>query len=453
MRAISVASGSAGVRADRRRGPALLVGFLAILLALFAIVGPGTPSAHGQGGHGHGHGFGPGHDGKIDSFSVGHGSQWSYDLGLRWYDITSQTVAAAAYPEAVSGSRAWAVSWLVAARAVGQNADNRSFATAALAQALHDTLATQVPSQQSALDGDLASTLAGIPDGPSKSAGIAAGQQQAAQVLAQRAGDGLDTASLDIPYTPPSTDPGVWQPTPPAFGPATRAGQGAARPFLLTSNDQFDPGPPPSLSSATYRAGLEEVRAYGSASSSVRTPEQTDVALFWFPGLNQQFGQVLRAVLADTHHSLDWQAKFVAAFHVVTTDAQISIYNAKFKYAFWRPVTAIRNDAVNPDPSWTPLSVTPTYPEWPSGHGGYVGAAQAVLTAFVGPRAPAPIPLTSTNDPGVTRTYTDWSTITREVIDARVWEGVHYRFSDEAGVRQGLRLGVYELPRLSSIGL
>jgi hypothetical protein len=449
MDANPVASGSAGGRLDRRRGPALLAGFLTILLALFAIVGPETASAHGRGGHEHGRG----HAGNIDWWGFDHGSQWEQDLGLQWYDITNQTVAAAAYKEAVTGSRAWAVSWLAAARAVGQNAGNRSFATAAFAQALHDTLVVLVPSQELTLDADLASTLAGVPSGPSKSAGVAAGQQQAAQVLAQRAGDGLDTASLDTPYTPPSTDPGVWQPTPPAFGPAVRAGEGNARSFLLTSNDQFDPGQPPSLSSTTYRKGLEEVRAYGSAASSVRTPEQTDVALFWFPALNQQFGQVLRAVLADTHHSLAWQAKFVAAFHVVTTDAQIAVYNAKFKYAFWRPVTAIRNDAVDPDPSWTPLSVTPSYPDWPSGHGGYVGAAQAVLTAFLGPNAPAPIPLTSTTDPGVTRTYSDWSTITREVIDARVWEGVHYRFTDNAGALLGLKLGAYELPRLGSIGL
>jgi hypothetical protein len=344
------------------------------------------------------------------------------------------------------------VSWFAAARAVGDGG-NHSYGTAAFAQALHDALAAQVPGQQSQLDADLASTLAAVPDGPAKSAGIAAGQQQASEVLDERAGDGLDTASLDIPFTPPSTDPGIWQPTPPAFSPATRAGQGDGRPFLLASGDQFDPGPPPSLSSKTYRRDLAEVRAYGGATGSLRTPEQTDVALFWFPGLNGLFGQVLRASLADTHHSLGWQARFVGAFHAITTDAQIGVYNAKFKYVFWRPVTAIHADAVDPDPSWTPLSVTPPYPDWPSGHGGYVGAAQAVLTAFLGPKAPAPIPLTSSNDPGVTRTYTDWATITREVIDARVWEGVHFRFSDEAGARLGKQVGSYDLRRLGDLGI
>jgi hypothetical protein len=423
----------------------------AICFALLLLVAPGIAGAHGR----HGDHRSGSHRGGPPPWS--HGAPWGHgdrskQLGLDWYDITNQTVTAAAWPEPVTASRTWAVSWLAAARAVEQSG-NPAFETAAFAQALHDSLEAQVPSQAAALDADLASTLATVPNGAAKSAGIAAGQQQAATVLAQRAGDGLDTASVDIPFTPPSTDPGVWQPTPPKFTPGTRAGQGNARPFLLTRPDQFDPGPPPALNSSTYRQGLEEVRAYGSATSSVRTPEQTDVALFWFPGLNAPFGQVLRAVLDDTNNSLAWQTRFVATFHGVTTDAQIGIYNGKYKYVFWRPVTAIQEDAVNPDPSWTPLSVTPTYPDWTSGHGGYVGAAQAVLTAFLGPYAPAPIPLTSSNDPGVTRTYTDWATITEEVVDARVWEGVHFRFSDVAGVKLGLKVGGWDLTHLWQLGI
>jgi hypothetical protein len=384
--------------------------------------------------------------------SAGRSGGPSSTLALQWYDITNQTVTAAAYPEPVTSSRAWAVSWLAAARAVGYS-NNPAYSDAAFAQALHDTLAAQVPSQQSTLGADLASTLASIPDGSAKTNGIAAGEQQAAAVLAERANDGLDTASVDIPFTPPPPGPGVWQPTPPAFHAATRAGEGNGEPFLLARNNQFDPGPPPSLSSQTYLNALAEVRAYGSATSTVRTPAQTQVALFWYPALNSPFEQVLRAVLADTNQPLAWDTRFVAAFHVITTDTQIGIYNAKFKYLFWRPVTAIQDGSVDPDPSWTPLSSTPTYPDWPSGHGGYVGAAQAVLTAFLGPWAPQPISLTSTNDPGVTRTYTNWSTISQEVINARVWEGVHFRFSDDAGYWLGTQVAAYDLSRLGQIGL
>jgi len=191
------------------------------------------------------------------------------------------------------------VSWLAAARAVGLGIDP-NYATAAFAQALHDTLAAQVPSQQPQLDAALASTLAGVAAGPAKQAGITAGQRQAATVLAERQGDGTDTASVDIPYTPPTPGPGIWQPTPPTYGPAVRAGQGNARPFLLASNDQSDPGPPLSLSSPAYLGALAEVDAYGSAISTVRTAAQTDVALFWYPALNFAYVQILRAVLAGT---------------------------------------------------------------------------------------------------------------------------------------------------------
>ena len=368
-------------------------------------------------------------------------------VALQWYDITSQTVSAAVFPEAITQSRTWSVSWLAAARAVGTGNDS-GYTTAAFAQALHDTLAAQVPTQQAQLDADLAATLAGVPDGAARHAGIAAGRRAASAVLNERRGDGTDTASLDIPYTPPPSSPGIWQPTPPTYGPAVRAGQGNARPFLLARNNQFDPGPPPSLSSPTYLSALAEVRAYGSADSTVRTPAQTDIAQFWYPALNFAYGQILRAVLAGTSHPLRWQAALVAAFHAITTDAQIAIYNAKFEYAFWRPVTAIREGGIQPDPTWTPQSVTPRYPEYPSGHGGYAGAAQQVLTAFLGPDAPAPIALTSPNDPGVTRTYTNWATITQQVIDARVWEGVHFRFSDITGVREGEQVARYDLSRL-----
>lgn len=373
-------------------------------------------------------------------------------VALGWYDITSQTVAAAAYPEPVTQSRAWPVSWLAAARAIGDRGDS-SYSVAAFAQALHDTLEAQVPSQQPQLDADLANTLAKVPDGPAKLAGIAAGERQARTVLAERQGDGLDTASVDIPFTAPAAGPGVWQPTPPDFAAAVRAGEGNGRPFLLAANDQFDPGPPPALSSTTYRRGLAEVRAYGSATGSLRTPRQTDVALFWEPAINVQFVQVLRAVLVDTSRPLAWDARFVAAFNVITTDAQLAIYNAKFKYLFWRPVTAIQTGSIDPDPSWTPLFTTPKYPDWPSGHGGVAGAAQETLTAFLGPNAPDPIAVISPTDPGSTHTYTRWSQITREVIDARVWEGIHFRFSDVTGTRVGGQVARFDLQHLPSIGL
>jgi hypothetical protein len=223
----------------------------------------------------------------------------------------------------------------------------------------------------------------------------------------------------------------------------------------LAANNQFDPGPPPALTSRTYLRSLAETDAFGAVDSTVRTPQETDVALFWEPAINIQYVQIVRGIIADTDHSLAWDTRFVAAFQVVTTDAQIAIYNAKYKYVFWRPVTAIRDGSpgVSADPTWTPLFNTPSFPEYPSGHSGYAGAAQQVLTAFVGPDAPAPISVTSPADPGSTHVYTNWARITQEVVNARVWEGVHFRFSDDTGARLGSQVAVWDLRRLHKLGL
>jgi len=384
----------------------------------------------------------------------GHGAGSQSAVVLQWYDITNSTITAAAFPQPVTGSNAWDVSWLAAAHAVA-GSRNPDYQVPAFAQALHDTLESLVPSQASALDADLATTLATIPNGPAKTAGIAAGQQQAVAEIAARQNDGLDTTSVDTPFTPPPPAPGIWQPTPPAFGPAVRAGEGNATPLLLASNDQFDPGPPPSLTSQTYLQSLAETESYGAVDSTARTPQETDVALFWEPAINIQYIEIVRAIIADTNHSLSWDTRFVAAFQAVTTDAQISIYNTKYRYVRWRPVTAIREGSpgVTADPTWTPYFTTPSFPEYPSGHAGYAGAAQQVLTAFVGPYAPAPISVTSPTDPGSTHVYTNWAQITQEVINARVWEGVHFRFSDDIGARQGADVANYELPRLGFLGL
>lgn len=384
-----------------------------------------------------------------------HQKRSSSALTLKWFDLTRQTVAAAAFPEQSTQGRTWAVSWLAAARAVGDG-HGKDFAATAFATALHDTLVAQVPSQASTLDEALDTTLAEVPDGKSKKRGIKAGHDEAAATLAERDGDGLDTASVNAPWTPPPAAPGAYQPTPPFPAPdppVVRAGLGKARSFLLARNDQFRPAPPPALDSAKYLNSLAEVHSVGQDTSATRTPQQTDTALFWEQSSINAYNQVLRAILTDTNRGLLWQSRLVAAFHVITIDAQIAIHEAKYVYVFWRPVTAIRTGSVGQDPNWTPLFVTPRHPEYPSGHTGYAGAAQGVLEALVGPKPNDPIDVTSTTDPGVTHTYTKWSTITQENVDGRVWEGVHFRFSDETGVRVGRAVADWDLPRLRAIGL
>jgi hypothetical protein len=381
-----------------------------------------------------------------------HARHSTSDLTLRWFDLTNQTVAAAAFPEQSTQGRTWAVSWLAAARAV-DDGRSRNFRKAAFATGLHDTLLAQVPSQSAQLDSALDDTLSSIPDGSSKQHGVAAGRHEAAKVLAERNGDGLDTASVNAAWTPPAAAPGVYQLTPPTYGPVVRAGLGKARSFLLAQNDQFRPGAPPALDSSTYLDALAEVRSVGRDTGSTRTPQQTDTALFWEQSSVNAYNQVLRAILADTDGGLRSQSRLVAAFHVITIDAQIAIHEAKYTYVFWRPVTAIRTGSVEQDPSWTPLFASPRHPEYPSGHTGYAGAAQQVLAALVGPHPDHPIAVTSSTDPGVTHTFRSWPAITQENIDGRVWEGVHFRFSDEVGARVGREVADWDLPRLHSIGL
>jgi hypothetical protein len=368
---------------------------------------------------------------------------------LQWYDLTTKSVVAAALPEQVSQEAIWAVAWLAAAR-VTKPGHSPQYSDAAFATALHDTLASLVPAKAPELDAQLAASLAAISDGSQQDAGVAAGQAEARRVLAERAGDGLDTASVDRSWSVPTAAPGVYQLT---GGPAVRAGLADARPFLLNSNDTFDPGPPPRLTSSRYLDALAEVHALGRATSSVRTAAQTDTARFWAQSSLVTYTQVLRQVLAETDRPLAWQARLVAGFHVIQVDQQIAIHAAKYRYLFWRPVTAIQTGSVDQDTTWSPLISTPRHPEYPSGHAAYGGTAEVVLRALASPVPEVTISATSSTDGGAVHSWTSWAAITNETIDARVWEGVHFRFSDEVGAQVGRQVAAFDLKHLDKIGL
>ncbi|EIV92334.1 vanadium-dependent haloperoxidase [Frankia sp. QA3] len=376
------------------------------------------------------------------------------DVVLTWYDVTADTVAAAALPTQVTNSRIWAVGWLAADRALTAHpgSTGRTFATSAFATALHDSLVALVPARAAHLDAALAATLRQLPDNHDKDAGIDAGQRSARALVAERAGDGLDVASVNAPYSPPPPAPGVWRPTPPAYAPAVQSGQGRGRTFLLGPANRFRPGPPAPLGSAQYRRDLAEIRAVGAADSTVRTPAQTDVAKFWAQASLAGYTPILRGLLAQTGgRPLGWQVHLVATFHEVTVDAQIAVYDAKYVYVRWRPVTAIRaadtdgDPTTAPDPTWTPLTTTPAHPEYPSGHSTYAGAAQRVLEAFTGPGPLQPITVTSATAPGVSRTYASWRQATNDNINARVWEGIHFRGTDITGAELGRSVASYDL--------
>ncbi|MFG2983932.1 vanadium-dependent haloperoxidase [Streptomyces sp. NPDC048258] len=366
---------------------------------------------------------------------------------LDWYDTTAATVAATAAPTQITNSRTWAIGWIAAARATREapgGADRTPFQDAAVASAVHDALVSLAPTRKAELDAALAATLDRVPDGPAETQGVAAGARQAAAVLASRAGDGLDPASVNTPFTAPAAAPGVWQPTPDGYAPAVQYGNRLARPFLLERPDQFRLGPPPALDSRRYKADLAEVRAYGAADSSVRTPRQTETANFWYGSSLTLYTEPLRVAVARSHRSTADQAALLALFHAALVDTQIATSDSKYTYLRWRPVTAIRTGSIAADPTWSPLHETPAHPDYPSGHATYAGAAQAVLDALAGPQT-APFELTSPTAPGVRRTYSSWSRLTQDNVDARVYSGIHSRTADEAGVRLGDAVGRYAL--------
>jgi hypothetical protein len=368
------------------------------------------------------------------------------DTALEWYDVTAATVAIGTRPQ-VTNSRAWAISWLAATRAIRSapaTATTRHYQDAALASAVHTALIALVPEGTATLDTALQSTLDRIPDGHAKDRGVAAGQTEARSLLAERVNDGLDTASVNPPYPTPDPTPGVWQPTPPSFTAAQQPGTRFATPFLLDRADQYRPGPPPPLDSERYRSDLAEVRAYGAANSPVRTPQQTDTATFWFGSSLTLYTGILRAALAQSPQPIAWRTGLVAIFHVALVDTQIATSDTKYAYLRWRPITAIRA-STDGDPQWTPLHTTPAHPDYPSGHNTYSGAADQVLTTLLGPRPAQPYTITSPSQPGATRTYTDWRRPTEENVDARVWSGIHTRTADEVGVQLGRAVAAHAI--------
>jgi hypothetical protein len=377
-------------------------------------------------------------------------SRTVHDSVLAWYDATAAAVTTAGAPTQVTNNRTWAIGWLAAARAESRSA-SPVYQRAALAGAVHRTLITLTPANKEAADAVLAGELAALPDGRAEQSGLAAGRAAADELIAERTGDGLDPASVNAPFPVPAAAPGVWQPTPPQYAPATQYGNRVARPFVLRGADQFRPAPPPALGSARYRADLAEVRAYGSATSTVRTQAQTDTATFWLGSSLTLYTPILRAAVQQSSGSLAARTRLVALFHVALVDTQIATSDAKFAYQRWRPVTAIRNADVDPDPAWLPLHDTPAHPDYPSGHNTYAGAAEQILTALAGPRPRAPYTIGSPTAPGVTRTYTDWHQPSVDNINARVWSGIHTRNADLAGIRLGDDVAAYTLSHAAGL--
>ena len=318
---------------------------------------------------------------------------------------------------------------------------------AAAIAAAHRTLVTLRPGSAAALNAARAASLAAIPDGPAKDAGILAGEAAAAAMLLVRAGDGWNAT---VPYTP-GTNPGDWQPTPPAFAPAAFTQWGRVTPFGLANGSQFRLPPPPSLDSDEYADAYNEVKLVGRFDSPFRPQDRTNVALFYAATTPVMlFNSAARQVSAVQRKTLSENARIFALLGMAIADASIAVFDTKYHYSFWRPVTAIRagdlddNDDTDPDPDWLPLIATPAFPGYPSAHATLSGAARAVLERAFGKRRQA-ITLTNPGLPGIVLNYTAWDEITDDIDDARIYGGIHFRFDQEAGAYQGRHVGKYIL--------
>jgi hypothetical protein len=318
---------------------------------------------------------------------------------------------------------------------------------AATIAAAYRTLVVLRPGSTTTLDALRATSLAAIPDGPAKDAGIVAGEDAAAAMLLLRANDGSGAV---IPYTP-GTNPGDWQPTPPQVAPAAFTQWGQVTPFGMAEGSQFRLPPPPALRTGKYAIDYLEVMLVGRVDSAFRPQDRTDVAQFYAAATPVQvWNSAARQASAAQGKTLSENARIFALLGMAICDGSIAVFETKYQYNFWRPVTAIRgggidgNSLTDPDPDWLPLIATPPFPGYASAHATLSGAARAVLARFFGKDGLA-VTLTHPGAPGIVLDYTAWEEITDDIDDARVYGGIHFRFDQETGAHQGRQVGSYIL--------
>jgi hypothetical protein len=329
---------------------------------------------------------------------------------------------------------------------VHDRAPRGSSAIAAAAAAAHKVLVTYFASAQSPLDADLTASLSAIPDGSAKTQGVAFGERVARKLIALRADDGRNAPIL---FTMPP-GPGVWRPTPPAFAPMAVPWLGGVKPLLVRSATQFAPSPPPALTSARYARDFAEVKSVGSATSDTRTAEQTATAIFFSGNAVTQVNAALRDQAATRGLDIQDAARMFAAVDMTISDALVTAWRAKLFYGIWRPMTAIQladtdgNPRTVADPSWTPLLVNPPYPDYISGYNVVLASASGALEELFG-RHHLDLNLISTAVPGVVRHYDSGPALRSDVVNARVWLGIHFRFADIAARDTALRLAHWTL--------
>ena len=320
-------------------------------------------------------------------------------------------------------------------------ADPATSKEAAAAVAAARILAKLHPDAAPKIDPELKQYLAQIPEGPAKSAGIALGEKVSDSVWTLRANDGADKPDS---YRP-RTSPGRYVPTAPVIVPMW----GSVTPFVMTSPSQFRPGPPVALTSREWADNYNEIKEIGGKNSTRRSATQTETGRFWLYTGPGTFFPITAQLSAAKGFNVNENARLFALLAMATADALIAVFDAKYHYEFWRPVTAIRNGdednnpATERDATWEPLGPTPMHPEYPCAHCIVAGSAGTVLQAVFGTGTVPEFTLSTPTAPGVTHRWTRLQDYMDEPPNARIWSGIHYRFSTEVGSDMGRKIGDY----------
>ena len=312
---------------------------------------------------------------------------------------------------------------------------------AAAAAAAGSVLAGLHPQAQAELKAAMTGYLSNIPDSEAKSEGIKLGEAVAAKILEARARDGADAPDS---YRP-KAKPGVYVPTP-----ITVASMWPnVKPFAMTKGSQFRPDPPISLTSKEWAADFNELKDYGGKTGAKRSAQQTEIAQFWLMVGPPAYHPFARNLVTAKQMNVDDSARFMALVAVGLNEALIAVFDAKYHYNFWRPITAIRNGDIDDNPAtdreatWQPIDNTPMHPEYPCAHCILSGSVAGVVKAVFGTAEIPEIAVTSATALGVTHRWTNMATFTDEVANARIWSGFHYRFSTRVGTEMGLQIGEY----------
>jgi len=324
---------------------------------------------------------------------------------------------------------------------VAPAANGHESVDAAVATAAYQTLVWMFPAQQASLQAQYDQALAAIPDGASKQGGVGVGGKAAAAMIAARTDDGAAGTQQWVV----GTQPGQWRPTPPTFASDGAAG-GHVKPFLIPSGSMFRTAGPPALTSAQYAADINEVKAIGAVNSTTRTTDQTQAAIWWQDRHLSEWS-IKRQIATNQHLNVLQTARMFAMVDLTEADSSIACFNEKEAWMRWRPVTAIQladtdgNSATVADPTWMPLLVTPPHPDYTSGHTCFTASSMGTLAYFFHTDRMSFSAFSA--DSGTTRCFTSFSQAIAEVINARIWGGIHTRAADVQGAKIGTEVRNY----------